>query len=146
MRIIHDNLYPLILALILIAAATSWFLVTAPAQPRNRPVVTEAWSLPKQAEHDSKESIAAINARNLWGVVTADAPMEPEWRVLGVARSGADRFILLAYEGKPVEMLKVGDTLPDGVKIVQIEQDQFFVITPDKKKLAYGLYKNAPAK
>jgi len=146
MRFIHDNLYPLIAALILIAATTCWFGTPVPAPTKTLAPVAEPWSLPKLAENDSKKTIDAINARNLWGIVAANAPKEPEWRVLGIARSGADRFILVAYEGKPVEMLKVGDTLPDGVKIVRIENDRFFVMTADKKKLAFGIYKNDPEK
>ena len=146
MRFIHDNLYSLIAALILIAATTCWFGIPEPATPKLTPPVAEPWSLPKLAEHDSKKSIDTINARNLWGIVAADAPKEPEWHVLGIARNMVDRFILLAYEGKPVEMLKVGDMLPDGAKIVQIETDRFFVMTPEKKKLAFGIYKNDPAK
>ena len=147
MRFLHDNLYPLTAVLIFIAAATCWFGTSVPAQPKALTPVAEPWSLPKLAEHDSKKSVDAINARNLWGiVVAADAPKEPEWHVLGIARSGDDRFILLAYEGKPVEMLKTGDALPDGAKIVQIENDRFFVMTPDKKKLAFGIYKHDQAK
>jgi len=146
MRFIHDNLYPLVATLIFIAAATCWFGTSAPALPSTQPSLAEAWSLPQLTEHDDKASIAAINARNLWGIVAANAPKEPEWRVLGIASSGAERFILLAYEGKPVATLKIGDALPDGAKIVQIEKDRFFVMTPNKKKLAFGIYKHDPAK
>lgn len=146
MRFVHDNLYPLFATLAITAAVVCWFGASEPALPKAQPPVAEPWSLPKLAEHDSKKSIETINARNLWGVVAADTPKEPEWHVLGIARSGAERFILLAYEGKPVEMLKVGDALPDGVKIVQIEKDRFFVMTPDKKKLAFGIYKHDQAK
>lgn len=146
MRFIQDNLYPLIAALILVAAATCWFGTSAPISPKARPPVAETWNLPKPAENDSNKFIEAINARNLWGIVAAVAPKKPEWHILGIARSGSDRFILLAYDGKPVEMLKVGDTLPDDSKIVQIEKDQFFIMTPDKKKLAFGIYKHDQAK
>jgi len=146
MRFIHDNLTPLLAALIFIAALTSWFDTAVPAPPRMRAPAAEAWSLPKLAAHEGKKDIDAINERNLWGVVAADAPKEPPWHVLGIARNGAERFILLAYEGKPVEMLKVGDLLPDGAKIVQIDQNRFFVLTADKQKLAFGLYKNDPEK
>lgn len=147
MRFIHDNLYPLIAALIFIAAPTCWFGTSVPASLPAPHTVAEPWSLPKSAEHDSKKSIDAINTRNLWGViVAADVRKEPEWHVFGIVKRGAERFILLAFEGKPVEMLKVGDALPDGVKIVQIENDRFFVMTPDKKKLAFGIYKHDPAK
>lgn len=146
MRFIHDNLYPLFAAMAIMAAIVCWFGAPEPALPKAQPQNAEPWSLPKLAEHDSKKSIDAINARNLWGIVAADAPKEPEWRVLGIARSGTERFILLAFDGKPVEMLKVGDALPDGAKIVQIEKDRFFVMTPDKKKLAFGIYKHDQAK
>lgn len=146
MRFIHDNLYPLVAALVLIAATSIWFGTPEPLPPKPLTPVTEPWSLPALAEQNSKKSIDAINARNLWGVVAENATKEPAWQILGIARSGSDRFILLALEGKPVEMLKVGDALPDGVKIVQIEKDRFFVMTPDKKKIAFGIYKNDPAK
>lgn len=150
MRFIYDNLYPLAAALILVAATTCWLGASEPAPPSPSPKapvpVDEPWSLPKLAEHDSKKSIETINARNLFGIVAEDAPKEPEWRVLGIVMNGAERFILLAYDGKPAEMLKVGDALPDGAKIVQIEKDRFFVMTPDKKKLAFGIYKHDPTK
>ncbi len=146
MRFIHDNLFPLVAALILVAATSCWFGTAEPVTPRAPTSVVEPWNLPKPAERESKKSIEAINTRNLWGIVAADAIKEPEWHVLGIARSGADRFILLAYDGKPIEMLKTGDALPDGAKIVQIENDRFFVMTAEKKKLAFGIYKNEPAK
>ena len=147
MRFVHDNLYPLFAALILVAAAICWFGTSVPAMPKPLPPITEPWSLPKPVERDSKKSIDAINARNLWGVVVVvEAPKKPEWHVLGIVKNGADRFILLAYEDKPIEMLKVGDALPDGLKIVEIEEDRFFVMTTDKKKLAFGIYKHDPAK
>lgn len=147
MRFIHDNLYPLVATLIFIEAATCWFGVTVPSTPGTPPQLAEPWNLPEPAKHDSQKSIAAINARNLWNVeVAADAQKKPEWRVLGIARSGADRFVLLAFDGKPIEILKVGDALPDGVEIVQIEKDRFFVMTSDNKKLAFGIYKHDQAK
>jgi len=147
MRFIHDNLIPLLAALILIAAISCWFDTSVPPPPRARAPVAEAWSLPKLAEQDGKNSIDAINARNLWGIAAADAVIkEPEWHVLGIATNGNERFVLIAYAGKPVEILKVGDALPDGVKIVQIESERFFVMGADKKKLVFGIYNHDPAK
>lgn len=146
MRFVHDNLYPLFATLAILAAVICWFGAPTPVLPRTLNQVAEPWSMPKLAEHDSKKFIEAINARNLWGIVVADVPKEPEWHVLGIAGSSANRFVLLAYEGKPVEMLKVGDTLPSGAKIVQIEIDRIFATTPDKKKLAIGIYKHEQAK
>ena len=146
MRFIHDNLYPLFAAMVLIAAVTCWFATDVPTLGQIRPPASESWVMPKLVELDLKKSTEAINNRNLWGIVAANAVKPPEWRVQGIASTGADRFILLAYEGKPAEMLKVGDALPDGARIVQIEKDRFFVMTPDKQKIAFGMYKNDSAK
>ncbi|PIY01764.1 MAG: hypothetical protein COZ23_01445 [Hydrogenophilales bacterium CG_4_10_14_3_um_filter_58_23] len=146
MRFIHDNLNPLLAALIFIAAVTCWFGISAPVPPGSAALAAETWSLPQPVEHDNKESLAAINARNLWGSAVTEAPPEPEWHVRGIAMSGAERFILLAYEGQPLTTLKVGDSLPDGAKIVQIERDRFFVLSADKKKISYGIHKHDQTK
>lgn len=147
MRFIQDNIYPLFATLAILATIICWFGAPEPAQPRTQPHITEPWSIPKPIEHDSESAIEAINARNLWGTVAAAGALkEPEWHVLGIATNGTDRFILLSFEGKPVEMLKTGDTLPDGAKILKIENNRFFVITTEKKKLVFGIYKNEPTK
>lgn len=141
LRFIHDNLYPLFAALAFIAAVVCWFGTAVPAQPPAPLPVAETWRVPRVAVNNSKKSIDTISARNLWGSVLADAPKAPEWHVLGIATNGADRFVLLAFEGKPVASLKVGDALPDDTKIVQIEKNRFFVRTPDNKTLAFGFPK-----
>lgn len=146
MRFIQDNIYPLFATLAILFAVICWFGSPEPAKPRTQPQISEQWSLPKKIERDSKIAIDAINARNLWGIVAASGVKEPEWHVVGIAASGADRFVLLSFEGKPVEMLKAGDTLPDGAKIDKIENDRFFIITTTKKKLVFGMYKNEPSK
>ena len=125
MRFIHDNLYPLLAALIFIAATTCWFGTSDPMLPNSAPHAAETWRLPQTPEHASKQSTEAITARNLWGTLDTDNPQKPEWLILGIATSGAERFVLLAYENKPVETLKVGDALPDGMRIVQIEKTAF---------------------
>jgi len=145
MRYIHDNLYSICAALILVIAATCWYGTSTPILPKVRPSVTEAWDQPSPTDNDGKKFIEIINARNLWGIAAVVAPIVPEWHILGIVRNGAERFILLAYEGKPVETLSVGDTLPDGLKIVKIENDRFIIMTPDKKKLAFGIYKHDQA-
>lgn len=149
MRFIQDNLIVLVTALVLVVAVACWYNIPVPAQPGTTQTVSEPWALPKPAEHDSAKSLDAINTRNLWGIVPpapVDAVKLPQWRVLGIARRGDDRFVLLAYEGKPVEILRVGDALPDNLKIVKIEDDRFFVLNAKKKKIAFGIYKNDPEK
>ena len=147
MRFIHNHLWSLWSALALVVAISCWFGVPEPVISVAASTAAEAWVLHTLPDNESKKSSDAINARNLWGVVIlANVVPEPAWKIMGIARSGADRFILLAYEGKPVEILKVGDSLPDGAKIAQIDNDRFFVLTDKKKKLAYGIYKNETAK
>ena len=149
MRFVHDNLNVLLIVMIVIAAIICWFNTAAPTLPKLHAMSAEPWSLPKLPEHDSKKSVDSIMAHNFWGIQEVgktDKPIEPEWHVLGIAMNGKESFILLAYEGKPVEKLVIGDALPDGSKIIQIENDRFFIMTPAKKKIAFGIYKNEPAK
>ena len=152
MQFLNDKLYPLLATLLLVVASSCWFGAPVPPPPKTLPPATEDWALPPLAELNLKKSVEAISLRNLWGIVTpADAAVaaaikEPVWRILGIANSGTEPFVLLAYEGKPVVMLKVGDNLPDDLKIVQIDKDRFFVMTPQKTKLAYGIYKDEASK
>jgi len=92
----------------------------------------------------------AITARSLWGATAADIanapPPAPKWNVLGIVRNGKERFVLLAFEGRPVAQLNVGDSLPDGMKIVQIDDTRFFVRTDGKEKMIFEMYKNDPTK
>jgi hypothetical protein len=147
MRFIHSNLLALWATLALITGISCWFAVAEPTAPTAAAPAAETWALPKLPENQSRKSMDAINARNLWGiVVAANVPKEPAWTIQGIARSGTERFVLMSVEGKPVEILKAGDLLPDGTKIVQIDNDRFLVETPDKKKIAFGIYKNEPKK
>ncbi len=145
-RFIYSNLVALWATLALITAVICWFAVAEPSVPTAAALTPETWTLPKLPENQSRKSLDAINARNIWGIVAANAPKEPVWTIQGIARSGNERFVLMSIEGKPVEILKVGDLLPDGTKIVQIDNDRFLVETADKKKIAFGIYKNETQK
>ena len=148
MRFLHDHLIALCSVVALAIAAVFWFQTPQPTLPAPRPLAKETWKLPEPQERDAKKWLEQVNARNLWGVPASAtvAVKEPEWKVLGIANIGADSFVLMAFDGKPQEILKTGDLLPDGAKIVQIEKDRFMVLTPEKKKMAFGIYKNAPPK
>ena len=146
MRFLQQNLLILVVAFLLVLAIGIWFNTPEPKPPRKLSAVVEPWELPKLVPADNAKALEAINARNLWGIVAANAPKEPEWKVMGIARRGDERFILLAYEGKPIEKLKVGDALPDGTTIAQIENDRFYILTTNKKKIVYGMHRHAPAK
>ncbi len=143
LRFVRDNLAPLTATTALLVAMICWFGTTVPVpQAPPPPPIEQPWRLPELARQDPQKSIAIINARNLWGDQAATATKAPEWRIVGIASRGPDHVVLLSFEGKPIATLKLGDALPDDSKIVQIENDRFFVMTPGKKKLAYGLYKH----
>lgn len=148
MRLIYNNLAALWATLALLTGISCWFAVVEPTVPAGSAPVAETWTLPKIPESQSRKSLDIVSSRNLWGVVVAaNAPKEPAWTIQGIARtSTTERFVLMSVEGKPAEILKVGDLLPDGTKIVQIDSDRFLVETPDKKKIAFGIYKNETKK
>lgn len=149
MRFINDHLYPLCATLLLLIGISGWFALPQPLEPKTLSVVAEPWQLPTLQKHNSAKATEVITTRNLWGVEPDAAtapPPAPVWRVMGIARNGSERFILMAYENKPIAQLKVGDALPDGMTIAHIEDDRFFVMTADKKKIAFGMYKNEPTK
>jgi hypothetical protein len=146
LRFIHHNLYPLWVTLALIAAAVCWFGTSVPAWPSAKAAPSVPWQLPALAQPNGAQAAANISARNLWGNVAASAAptKAPEWHIVGITTTATERLVLLAYEGKPVATLKVGDTLPDDTTIVQIEHDRFFVKAKGHKKIAYGIYKHEP--
>ena len=149
MRFINEHLYPLCAALLLIVGISAWFALPPPLQPKTTTSVPEAWQLPAPAPAAGAQAVQNIIARNLWGTAQDNAnaaPIAPKWSVMGIARNGTERFVLMAYENQAITQLKVGDALPDGMKIAQIEDDRFFVLTADKKKIAFGMYKNEPTK
>lgn len=96
--------------------------------------------LPKLTTNHS-QLIDIINARNLWGMTETGTHAKLKWHVFGIINNGSNRVVLLAYEGKPVKALKVGDTLPNNSKIIRIEKDRFVIMTSDKKEQTIRIYK-----
>ena len=147
MRLINDHLYTLFVTLLLLIALSVWFALPLQPDPSSGSAATEAWALPTLPHRDAGKALATIAARDLWGAMAAAAAVNapaptPSWRILGIARNGPERFILMAYEGKPVAQLKVGDALPDGMTIVEIDDDRFLVKSDTTKKIVFGIYKN----
>lgn len=145
MRLIHNHLLLFTLFATLAGTALFWFGSPQPVTPKKILLQEEPWELPKTASQNSNKLGEAIIARNLWGGVGGGAK-NPEWNVTGIIKNGKERYIMLSFEGRPIEILKAGDTLPDGAQITRIEDAQFFILTEDKKKLAFGLYKHDKSK
>lgn len=145
MRLIYNHLLLFTLLAILAATMLFWLGSPSPATPKKILLQAEPWELPKIASQNGIKLGEAIVARNLWGAVVAGAK-DPGWNVTGIIRNGKERYIMISFEGRPAEILKVGDILPDGAKITRIEDAQFFILTEDKMKLAFGLYKHGKSK
>ena len=144
MRLVYNHLRLFTLLAVLAGATLFWFGSPQPASPRKTQLQAESWEIPTMASRNGDKLGEAIAARNLWG--STAVAKAPEWSVTGIIKNGKERYIMVSLEGRPVETLKVGDTLPDGAKIIRIEDAQFFILTEDKKKLAFGLYKNDKSK
>lgn len=120
-----------------IAAGAMWQRIPEPPAPRLSAAAAEPWVLPQPRRDKPEKAVAAITERNLWGTVIPAAQIslnEPEWRIVGVIRSGPERHVLISIDNKPTELLKVGDKLPGGSPILTIGDDQLCVLVNGKKR------------
>lgn len=141
MRFIHNNLWGLASSLILVAALLFWFFIPDPPEPKKITLPVEPWQITQTIATDTKKLVAAVELHNLWGAKASETPLEPELHVRGMAQRGSEHYVMISVGNKPMEIVKVGDTLPNGSKIIKIEENRFLVMTPDKKKLAFGITK-----
>lgn len=138
------------IAATLVAAATlslafGWQMGQETQQSALAPAA-EAWSLPQPQETAPGQDMAEITTKRPWaaegraagmGAIRPDAGSGATgWRLAGTVQRGDQQFALIA-RGTALEYKRVGDSLPDGSIILQINQDG--VITdggsssPDKK-------------
>jgi hypothetical protein len=118
-------------AAMLVAALVGWW--AAPPPPEPQALVQprrDAWSLaavPRQT--DQATTAALVVGASYWGRSAAPpsgsaAPpaADPRWRIAAIYGVGADRGVLVQYAdaSKPAARLKVGDALPSGHRIVEI--------------------------
>lgn len=117
---------------IALIAGIVWILAPGPTEPARSVQRPDPWSLPTAGEGPSGKTLEVLGKSNLWGTlpdVTAAAPLnDPDWRFLGLVRSGAERFVLIKIDGLPERRLNVNDTLPGGSKILKIEDDSLCIL------------------
>ena len=127
-----------ITALLLVAAAgISWWLVPGPQPLPKAQNQADAWALPTLPPQKPERFVAAIDGANLWGAVQAGAQTslnDPEWRVAGVAVSGAEKLVVVSIENQPLQTLKSGDTLPGGARILAVSDDHLCLLINGKKR------------
>jgi len=132
----HFGLFAVVLGAVLFMGV--WFASPDAASPAAMPPIKDSWNLSTDNDRDREQLKTALSSRNLWGASKLAARRHP-WRVTGIVSQGKERYVMVNYEDRPVAMLKEGDNLPDGAKITHIGRGRFLVLTPDNKKISYGL-------
>ena len=97
------------------------FVLAAPAsrvEPDTveRALKREIWGLPATAYSRAAQQQARA----------AETPVE-KWQLTGTYRVGTQSFVLLRRGDKTPEALKAGDLLPDGAKIVEVQEGRVWV-------------------
>lgn len=129
-----------------------WFVFTLEppsaqslVRPRAAPRFPALPALPEKVETDPNVSLSPdaveLQSSRMWGAQTQVtganlAPAKPNWSLVGVyGRGGQTRVILRFEEDRlPVQELMVGDPLPSGDVIAEIESQRLCVLVGKQKK------------
>lgn len=117
-------------ATLLLAGIAGWFR-SLPAEPVKARNAGAAWSLPTEADLErSSAAQFAATAKIQWlGDGASGNPAEgaSPWTLLALVK-GPDRAALVRAGSDPlIKRIRVGDTLPDGARLVEILQDAVLV-------------------
>lgn len=137
MNLFFDHLYKFAAVLVVSCVVCAWLLAPAPTLPQARSQnAAPDWSLPTHVAAATDSNSDAY--RSLWGTVaqaSADAPLnEPDWHFSGVTQAGNERFVMISVTGQAMQMLKVGDVLPGGAKILKIDEDHLSLLLNGKHR------------
>jgi len=118
-------------ALLVGAILAGWHAGDAPVDDAAR-LASAAWTLPSPNVRDPEQDVAIINSRQPWGGRAAfrDPELPPSgnavWRLAGIVERGGELFALIMVgpaAGGRLEYRSVGESLPDGSVLVQIDPD-----------------------
>ena len=117
-------------ALLVVAILAGWHTGDAPADGAAR-LAPAAWTLPSPNVRDPEQDVAIINLRQPWGgraafrdPELAPLPGNAVWRLAGIVERGGERLVLIMVGPEArLEYRSVGESLPDGSVLVQIDLD-----------------------
>jgi hypothetical protein len=89
------------------------------------------WILPQPHSEDTEQDASILTTRRPWGGGAAfrdpeQGPAPTSWRLAGIVERDGRRFALITVGQRPTATLEyrtVGDRLPDGSVLVQIDPD-----------------------
>ena len=135
------------LGLLIVIGFAEWWLAPAPPAPKPSRRGAESWALPEAPKAQPEKAMAILNKTNLWGKLpeaeAAKSLNDPEWRFVGIATNGPERFVMIKVEGQPEHRLTINDKLPGGSKILKIESDRICLLINGKTR-SLGIYKTGP--
>ena len=133
--------------MLVLAALVGW---TAWPQPSAGPVLVaprrDAWALPAMPRRAVENSAIVIaTTAPFWGAPIQAAaasapppppppPPEPRWRIAAVFGQAAKRGVLITFaaDARPPQRLFVGDKLPGGYLVTNIEEREICVLVGKK--------------
>lgn len=135
------------LGLLILIGFAEWWLAPGPLVPKPSRRNAEAWALPEGPKAQSDQAVAILNRTNLWGKLpeaeAAKSLNDPEWRFIGIATNGPERFVMIKVEGQQEHRLTINDKLPGGSKILKIESDRICLLINGKAR-SLGIYRTGP--
>ena len=135
------------LVLVIVGVAyVQWLVVLPPLATRPASLADEPWKVPGQPQYDTAQALAALNKASLWGKL-ADSVVAPVvdsgWRFLGAMARGQERYVIVKVGNQLEQKLVSGDNLPDGTKILSIDNDRICVLINNKKR-TLAIYSQGP--
>lgn len=137
MEFILSHISRLTAFLLAAVACTSWWLAPGPQPVPTAQIQADAWTLPAMAPQKPERFVAAINGANLWGAVQAAVQAslnDPEWRIAGVAVSGTEKLVMVSVGSQPLQLMKTGDALPGGARILRVDDNHLCLSINGKKR------------
>lgn len=143
---------PMILATVAVVALGAYWILSAVAPVASAPARAGAFALPAKLHADPDTLVASLTRFDPWGLGSAayaraqpdkgngaaPAPWVP-WSLTGSYSIGGQSFVLIRFDNKTAEPLKVGDSLPGGARILDIQQDKLCILIDGKRRaLAIG--------
>ncbi len=98
----------------------------------------DKWQMSSKVRPDAIKAAQFLGSTTMWGVVQVvkitEEEKDPRWHILGIMRSGKEKFVLISIDKQPNQQLVIGDTFPGGGKLIDITEDAICLLINGKKR------------